>query len=134
MQLLYRIAADVVVVVHFSYVAFVILGFLLTLIGILARWNWVRNPVFRTLHLLAILLVAAEALGGITCPLTTWEYQLRSLAGEATYQGAFIAKWVHELLFYEAEPWVFTVCYSLFGLAVLLTFLLAPPRWRRRRS
>jgi hypothetical protein len=35
------------------------------------------------------------------------------------------------LLFFDAEPWVFTVCYTLFGLAVLATFVLAPPRLRK---
>jgi hypothetical protein len=40
---------------------------------------------------------------------------------------------VHDVLFFENVPaWVFTVCYSLFGLAVLATFVLAPPRWKRK--
>jgi hypothetical protein len=95
------------------------------------RWRWVRNFWFRSLHLLAILVVAAEAVCGITCPLTTWEQQLRTRAGETAYRGDFIADWVHRLLFFDFEPWVFTLGYVLFGLAVLTTFILAPPRWNK---
>ena len=131
MQLVYRLAADAVLVFHVSYVAFVLVGFVLTVVGILARWNWVRNLWFRGLHLAAILLVVAESLLGIICPLTIWESQLRQLAGQSAYRGDFIAQWLHDLLFFDAEPWVFTVCYTLFGLAVLATFVLAPPRRRK---
>jgi hypothetical protein len=130
-QLAYRLAADAVLTFHACYAAFVVLGFCLTLAGILARWQWVRNFWFRGLHLAAILTVAAESLLGAKCPLTIWERDLRELAGETGYQGDFIAHWLHELLFFQFQPWVFTVCYTLFGLAVLATFVLAPPRWRK---
>lgn len=126
-----RILADLVVVIHFGYVLFVLIGLLLTLLGWLMNWGWVRNLWFRTIHLASIVVVVLEAWFGITCPLTTWENQLRSAAGQATYEGDFIASWVHEMLFFEAEPWVFTVCYTLFGGLVLATLLLVPPRWRK---
>jgi hypothetical protein len=131
MAMFYRLAADAVIVVHMAYVLFVIAGFLLTLAGCLLRWQWIRNPWFRGIHLTMILIVVFEAWLGIVCPLTTWERQLRQLAGGETYQGAFLANLVHDFLFYEAPPWVFTLIYTLFGLDVLLTFLVAPPRGRR---
>lgn len=130
----YRLAADAVVFLHMAYVLFVIAGFLLTLVGAVLRWRWIRNPWFRGIHLAMILIVVAEAWLGITCPLTTWEYQLRQLAGQEAYQGAFFANLVHELLFYDAPPWVFTVLYTMFGLGVLATFLMAPPRWKRETT
>jgi polyferredoxin len=130
MGALYRIAADVVVVVHVSYVAFVILGELAILVGILARWDWIRNRTFRLLHLAAIGLVVFESWSGITCPLTTWENWLRDKAGQTVEEGDFIARWVHQILFYRADPWVFTLIYSAFGALVVVTFWLAPPRWR----
>lgn len=127
----YRVAADAVVVVHMAYVLFVIVGFLLTLAGCLLRWRWIRNPRFRGVHMAMILIVVFEAWLGIVCPLTTWEQQLRELAGDETYQGAFLANLVHDWLFYEAPPWVFTLIYTAFGLGVVLTFVVAPPRWRQ---
>jgi len=128
MPVLYKLAADLVVVVHFGYVSFVLVGQVLILLGVMCRWRWVRNPWFRWLHLGAISIVVAESLLGIVCPLTTWESWLRREAGEATYSGDFLGHWAHELVFYDAPPWVFTVAYSIFGLLVVGTFLLAPPR------
>ena len=43
-----------------------------------------------------------------------------------------MANLVHDLLFFDAEPWVFTLLYTAFGLLVVATFVMAPPRWRRR--
>ena len=133
MELFYRIAADITVVLHAAYVAFVVAGLLLILAGIVCKWAWIRNLWFRGLHLGAILIVVAEAWLGIVCPLTTWEKALRENAGQTTYRGDFLANLVHDLLFFEAAPWMFTLCYTLFGLLVLATFVLAPPR-RRKRS
>lgn len=133
MELFYQILADVVVVAHFAYVMFVILGLVAVLIGWLRGWVWTRRFWFRIIHLAMILIVVVEAWFGVTCPLTTWEQSLRKLAGQATYDGAFIARFVHDLLFFDAEPWVFTMCYSAFGIAVLASFILAPPRWPTRR-
>jgi len=134
MATFYRLVADAVVVAHFAYVAFVVVGLLAILLGLLCRWSWVRNFWFRSLHLLSILIVAAEAVCGITCPLTTWEQQLRTMAGDTTYQGDFIADWVHRLMFFDLQPWVFTLCYVLFGLVVLATFVLAPPRRSKKAT
>jgi len=128
MVLFYRVLADIVVVVHASYVSFVILGQLAILLGWLRRWGWVRNLPFRLAHLGAILMVVLEAWCGITCPLTTWERWLREQAGETTYEGDFIANWVHRFLFYHFPPWVFMVGYTAFGALVVLTFVLAPPK------
>ena len=133
MQLFYRIAADLTVVLHFAYVLFVIIGLVVTLAGAVFRWHWVRNFKFRAFHLASILFVVAEAWLGIVCPLTIWEKQLRAKAGQTSYQGDFIANLVHDVLFFDAPNWVFTLCYSLFGLAVLATFVLAPPRFHKEK-
>lgn len=124
----YRIAADAVVTIHFAFVSFVLFGQIAIFIGLLAKWDWIRNFKFRLLHLLCILLVVAESVGGVTCPLTTWEHNLRLKAGQSTYAGDFIPNLLHDLMFFEAKPWVFTTIYVLFGLMVLLTFIFAPPR------
>ncbi len=129
-----RLLADLIVVFHAACVAFVILGLLAILLGIVFRWGWVRNFWFRLIHLAYIAFVVFEAAIGMDCPLTEWENRLREAAGEEGYPGDFIGYWAHRLIYYEAEPWVFTIVYVLFGGAVLATFLLAPPRWPKRSA
>ncbi len=129
----YRFLADAVVAVHFAYVAFVVVGMLLILVGLGLGWRFVRNFWFRSVHFLTIAVVAAESLGGIVCPLTIWEARLREAAGESVVSGSFLGRWAHRLLFYTGPEWVFTTAYCLFGLLVVLTLLLAPPRWPWRK-
>ena len=118
--------ADVILVVHFAIVAFIVGGLLLTWIGAAAGWRWVRNPWFRWLHVAAIVFVAAEAILGYACPLTVWEDALRG----GTKAESFIGRWVRELLFYRAPEWVFTTIYCAWAAATLLTLRYVPPRKR----
>lgn len=129
--MIYRILADLTVIIHFAYVTFVVLGLGFTLLGWVMKWPSVRNRWFRGIHLAMILVVVIEAWVGITCPLTTWEQELRSAAGQQTYEGDFIANWAHDAMFFQADPWVFTVCYTVFGGLVLTTLFCIPPKWRK---
>ena len=123
-----HVLADVVLVTHITFVAFVVGGLLLILIGGFRGWSWIRNPLFRSVHLAAIGLVVVQAWLGVICPLTTLEMALRERAGESTYAGAFVAYWLQKLLYFEAPPWVFAVCYTAFGLAVVGTWIKFRPR------
>jgi hypothetical protein len=129
----YRIFADAVLVLHVLFVGFVVVGLLVVLLGAFLHWSWVRNLWFRLIHLAAIAVVVLEAWSGVVCPLTTWEQQLREKSGQATYAGGFVAHWLHELLFFDAPNWVFTVCYTAFASLVLLSWLMVPPSSKRRQ-
>ena len=120
--------ADLVLVIHFLFVSFVVGGLALIWIGAAASWRWVRNWRFRIAHLAAICFVALEALIGMVCPLTEWEDALRGARGEA----GFIARWVYRILYYSLPDWVFTTAYLAFALAVALTFWRVPPQRRKR--
>jgi hypothetical protein len=130
----YRLLADLIVAIHSAYVAFVVVGLLLILMGIALRWQWVRNWWFRVLHLAAITIVALEAAFNIACPLTTWEQQLRQMAGDQVSRGTFIGDMLHNLIFIDAPSWAFPVAYVTFAIVVAATFYLAPPRRRRSPS
>lgn len=124
----FLVAADAVSLTHALFVVFVIFGLVLILAGKLFSWSWVRNRWFRLAHLTAIGVVVLQVWLGVICPLTTWEMELRSRAGEAVYAGSFIAHWLERLLYYQAPAWVFIVCYTLFGLLVVLSWFLVRPR------
>lgn len=124
----YLLAADVLLLLHVLFAGFVVGALLLILVGGWRRWDWVRNPWFRLAHLAAIAVVVLQAWLGRVCPLTGWEMALRSKAGDRVYAGTFVAHWLESILYYQAPPWVFTLCYSLFGLLVVLAWLRIPPR------
>jgi hypothetical protein len=124
--------ADFILVVHAMFVAFVILGFVLIVIGKLRRWTWIRNLWVRLIHLAAIGIVVAESWFGEICPLTEWESRLREAAGGVGYSETFIQYWLQKILFYDIAPWVFTTAYTVFGIVVLLAWILVPPRLSRR--
>ncbi len=127
---LYHLLADGVLFTHIAFVGFVVIGLVMILLGGFRGWSWVRNRWFRYAHLAAIGLVVVQAWLGIVCPLTTLEMHLREKAGDATYQGTFIAHWLHRLLFFNAPPWVFTLYYTAFALAVIASWWLVRPRGR----
>ena len=83
--------ADLVVLLHFLFVAFVVFGGLLAL-----RWPrivWLHAPA-------AVWGVFIEFTGWI-CPLTPLENRLREAAGESTYEGDFVARYILPTLYPE---------------------------------
>ena len=87
--MLYRALADLIVLAHFGFVLFVVLGGLLVL-----RWPrlaWVQVPA-------AIWGVVIELFGWI-CPLTPLENHFRQLGGQAGYSGGFIQHYIVSVLY-----------------------------------
>jgi hypothetical protein len=123
-------AADVLLVLHFAIVVFIVGGLILTWVGAALGWAWVRNPWFRYLHLGAIAFVALEAIVGMTCPLTEWEDALRGGGGGES----FVGRWVRYLLYYRAPEWLFTALYVGWTVLTLLTLRLVPPLSRAAPS
>lgn len=123
--MLYRILADAVVVLHFAFVLFVVLGGLFAL-----RWPraaWYHLPA-------AVWGAGIEFLGGI-CPLTPLENRLRRLGGEAGYAGGFVEHYVIPVLY----PATLTrdTQYILGGVVIVLNvaiYAVVIRRWRRRAA
>lgn len=127
-KLLYLIAADAILITHSLFVCFVVAGLLLVFIGKWRGWRWVYHFWFRVAHLIAIGVVVLQSWLGMICPLTIWEMQLRALAGDQVYSGAFIAHWLQQLLFYRAPDWVFALLYTAFGALVVASWFWVRPR------
>jgi hypothetical protein len=85
----YALAADLLLIVHFGFVCFVVAGGLLVL-----KWRWLV-----LLHLPAVGWGALIEFQGWLCPLTPWEQRLRLTAGEAGYQGGFIEHYLLPVLY-----------------------------------
>ena len=129
---LYLVLADAVLVIHFLLVLFVVLGLLAILVGRLIGWTWIYSRGFRISHLIVIGVVVAQAWLGRLCPLTILENFLRTKAGEVGYPVSFITHWVHQILFFDAEPWVFIVIYTVFGSFVSIFCVIDRRRSRDR--
>ena len=126
----YRFLADVVLVLHFAVVLFIVGGLVLILVGNLRHWRWVNARWFRAGHVAAIGVVILQAWLGRVCPLTTLESALRSRAGSSAYAGSFIEHWVQRVLYYEAPNWLFALAYTCFGLLVAAAWWRFPPQRR----
>ncbi len=120
--------ADLVLLLHAAFVAFVVLGFALVWVGHWRGWQWIANRSFRSLHLAAITFVALESLLGMVCPLTQWEAALRG----GTPERSFVARAVHAVLFHDFPEWVFTVLYVAFAALTAATIRLVPMAPARR--
>ena len=87
--MLYDLLATAVVLLHFSFVLFVVGGGLL-----LYKWPWLA-----WLHLPAVIWAALLEFNSWVCPLTPLEQQLRSAAGQAGYSGGFVDHYLLALLY-----------------------------------
>lgn len=83
------IAAEVVVLVHFLFIVFVLAGGLLAL-----RW-----PRIAYVHIPAALWGVAVEWAGWRCPLTPLEQALRRAAGTRSYEGGFIENYLWPLIY-----------------------------------
>ena len=121
----YRVAADLVVFIHFTFVLFVVFGALVAL----------RRPRVLWLHLPAATWGALIEFQGWICPLTPWEIRLRTLGGQAGYPGGFIEHYILPLLY--PAGLTRTVQLTLGAVVVVVNGLLYAMvwlKWSRARS
>jgi len=85
----YRILAELVLVIHFCFVLFVVLGGLLVL-----RW---RSIIW--LHIPAFTWGVSVQCFFLACPLTPLENWFRRLGGESGYAGGFIEHYISAILY-----------------------------------
>lgn len=117
--------ADLILILHFLWVAFVVLSVPLIALGGRLGWGWVRHRWYRRVHIIMMGIVTAEALLGVVCPLTLWENRFRRDGG---YEQGFVAHYVSRLLYYDFDPAVFTVAYVAFLGLILALYRWVPPR------
>lgn len=118
----YRLLADLVVVVHLAFVAFVVAGGLLVL-----RW-----PRLAWAHVPAAAWGALIEFAGWVCPLTPLENDLRRLGGEGGYGGGFVERYLVGVLYPGGLTRAHQVALGLLVLAI--NGLVYWRLWRRSRA
>lgn len=116
----YLLIANVLVLLHLAFVAFVVLGGVLVL----------RRPRLAWVHLPCALWGALIEFTGWVCPLTPLEIRFRQLGGQAGYAGGFIEHYVLPVLYPQYLPRPMQLALGMLVLmvnAVAYWFL-----WRRR--
>ena len=87
--MIYRIAADFVLVTHFAFIVLVVAGGL-----VVFRYAW-----FAWIHIPAASWGAFVELTGRICPLTTLENVLRIRAGQEGYVDSFIDHYIVPVIY-----------------------------------
>lgn len=90
--MLYKISADIVVLIHFLWIVFLFLG---------AFWG-IKNVVVKIFHLSGLVFALIIQVFDWFCPLTHLEVWLRSRHDLAlTYTGSFIVHYVERTVYIE---------------------------------
>jgi hypothetical protein len=129
-----RILADIIMVIHFLWIIFMLIGFVLT---VRAFWKpaFFDRWVFRTIHLAGILFVAAWELLGKYCPLTLWENALRrKYDPDTNYPGSFIIGHLEDLIYPDVSPLVVMIPTIFIALFILIVFITRPPSKFQRKA
>ncbi|MGE8064884.1 DUF2784 domain-containing protein [Pseudomonas sp. NPDC089569] len=123
--MLYRIAADGLVLFHLSFILFVLFGGLLVL-----KWRQLIGW-----HLPAVLWGLAVEAFHLPCPLTRWENLLRHAAGQSGYGAGFIEQYIWPVIYPAGlTP---AIQWWLAGVVLLvnaLVYLRVTRQWKSRHT
>ena len=117
---MYLFLADLVVVIHFIFIIFVLFGALLEM-----KWLWVI-----WVHIPAIVWGISIEVFGWVCPLTPLEQWLRAQAGSVTYDLSFIEKYLVPIIY----PSILTreLQYVLAFIVILINIVIYGYLWKVR--
>ncbi|MGR5208589.1 MULTISPECIES: DUF2784 domain-containing protein [Vibrio] len=87
--MIYRMLADLVVILHLLFIIFALIG------GVLVRWR----SYMLFIHIPAALWVTVISFKGWICPLTPLENQLRQAAGDEGYPGGFVEHYIIPIIY-----------------------------------
>ena len=120
--MIYSLAADAVLLIHFLFIVFVLLGGLLVL-------HWQRLIWW---HLPAVFWGVLIEVTGWICPLTPAENYLRQAAGETGYEGGFIEYYLMPLIYPESLTREIQLILAL--IVITLNVVVYTLVWRKRRK
>ncbi len=119
---------DIILFVHLAWATTMVAGFVLAVLGIF--WPRLRGfVVFRTAHVIGIMLTASVPLWSGLCPLTIWEYSLRGDRPDASR--SFLADLASDILYVNVPIWVITLVTTVVAVSTVILYIVYPP-WRCR--
>jgi len=124
--MIYRLAADGILILHLFFVLFVLLGGLLVLL----------RPSFLWVHLAAVIWGVLVEWADWLCPLTPLENLFRKMGGKSGYPGGFIEHYLTPLLYPEELTIELRYLLGLIVIVVNLTiygYILLRHRQKSRR-
>lgn len=121
--MLYRIAADMLVILHFAFIVFVVLGGLLV-------WRW---PKLVWLHLPMVLWAIGIECAGFICPLTPLENFFRDRAGSGGYEGGFIEHYIVTIIYPQGLTRTIQFVLAALLVAINIVFYLLMLRGHRKK-
>ncbi|CAN5483952.1 hypothetical protein BH18ACT1_BH18ACT1_02800 [soil metagenome] len=119
--MVFRVLADVVVVVHLGFILFVALGSL-------ALWRW---PKLAWAHVPALVYAIAIVTVGFICPLTPLEKWLRRRGDGMAYEGGFVDRYVEDVVYPDEQT---AALRALAAVAVVAGYVAVVVRARRGRA
>ena len=118
------LAANLLVLVHFTFILFVVLGGLVVL----------RRPKVAYWHLPCVVWGVLVEMCGWLCPLTPLEWHLLEQAGQSGYAGGFIEHYILPLVYPAELTRGMQIGFGAFVLAVnLLVYGTLVVKWKKSR-
>ena len=123
--MVYRIAADALIVFHLLWICWLIFGALVAY----------KHPWLRTLHLAGLAFSITMQICGWYCPLTHLEQWLRYQQAPGTsYTGSFIAHYAERVVYLDVSPSLVLVLTLLICAGTAYIYLTWRPPVARRGS
>ncbi|EQD76007.1 hypothetical protein B1B_01979, partial [mine drainage metagenome] len=123
-----RLLVLCILILHLGIIVFNIGGLIVIPWGGVRGWSWVRNFWLRLAHLVALSVVAIQALLGRACFLTIWQAELSTRAEARGHTPPLIAHWINQLIFWPIPLWVFTLLYIVVWVYTVALWWRFPPR------
>jgi hypothetical protein len=136
--MLYRIAADIVVLIHFGWIVFMLVGFFVTAwafggVYVFKRtggWEerFLDRWVLRTVHIAGIAYAGTLAVIGRYCPVTMLENFFRRRYDPAsTYPGGFLIHYIERIVYPDVPVQAILIPTVIIAVLTLVMFAVRPP-------
>ena len=117
--------ADIIVLFHFTFIVFAIMGGLLVL-----KWPWVI-----WIHLPSAMWATVIVLFGWVCPLTPLENMLRRINEDEAYTGGFIEHYIIPIIYPSGLTRELQITLGIFLVLLnVIVYTFVYRHWRRHRD